>query len=71
MLFNRKGIFFQIWGNLGLIYYRLAMAYEKLDQAEKSSEMLTESLRVLKITHGKNHRLVNEVQRKLSPESEF
>ena len=47
------------------------MAYEKLDQVEKSTEMLTESLRVLKITHGKNHRLVNEVQRKLSPESEF
>ena len=67
-VFSQKNLFFQIWGNMGLLSYRLAQAYSHLGPKyeEKSMEMYKKAEQVLSITHGKDHKLFTEISRKLS-----
>ena len=50
---------------MGLLTYRLALAYEKLAQTKKSTDLFQTALKILELTHGKQHRLYAHVQRKL------
>ena len=62
---------FQIWGNLGPLSYKLAIVYEKLENGEKMLELLIEAQKVIAITHGKKHRLYQEISRKLCKQSDL
>ena len=62
---------FQIWGNLGPLSYKLAIVYEKLENEAKMLELLLEAKTVIEITHGKKHRLYQEISRKVSKQSDL
>ena len=50
---------------MGILTYRLALAYEKLEENEKSEEFFQNALQVLELTHGKQHKIYKHVLRKL------
>ena len=50
---------------MGLLTYRLALAYEKLEDIMKSTELFQNSLQILELTHGKHHQMYSHVKRKL------
>ena len=56
----------QIWGNLGPISYKLAIVYERLENEQKMTTLLEDAKKVIAVTHGKKHKLFQEILRKLS-----
>ena len=56
----------QIWGNLGPISYKLALVYEKLENEAKMTTLLEDAKKVIAITHGRKHKLFQEILRKLA-----
>ena len=75
-VYKKFAYYFQVWGNLGLLNYRLALAHENNnmvddDKSSSCSEdrvrvLLNEAQKVLVVTHGQDHQLYKEVTRKLS-----
>ena len=61
----------QIWGNLGPISYKLALVYERLENEQKMTTLLEEAKKVIAVTHGKKHKLFQEILRKLSTYSDL
>ena len=56
----------QIWGNLGPISYKHAIVYERLENEQKMTTLLEDAKKVIAVTHGKKHKLFQEILRKLS-----